>query len=210
MKPLCATIATVLVCVTCGGHTDHTGTAGNSTLDSTIPSLPAHSAASAIAAKGLAGAGSGNQMTVNIFDVANVGDVCSWVNAPQTARNFSANVFMLLLLMGSRSDPSRIVTPGTYALGDSMTAGYFAWDANCQMSSKAVLATAGTVSVSSVSPSFTGDFVLTFPNGHLAGHFDASFCPPPAPNGAAMDAGSSCTSYPRCGAVGAGSGPCLP
>jgi hypothetical protein len=212
MKPLRAAVTATMVYVGCGGHTDHTGPpyTGNSTIDSTIPSLPAHTAATGYAAQGLAGAGAGNQISVIIFDVANVGDVCTWAHAPQTSGNFSANMFMLLLLMGSANNPSRVVTPGTYPVGDPLSAGYFTWDSNCQMTPKAILATSGMVDVSGVSPSFTGDFVLTFPNGRLVGHFDAPLCPPPTPNGGATDAGSGCASYPACGTSNAGSGPCLP
>jgi hypothetical protein len=211
MKALRMAVPIALACANCDGQADYkwTTSGGNSTLDTTIPWLPAHTAASAIATKGLSGTGADNQITVTLFDVANVGDACAWAYAP-TARNFTANVFDLVLLLGSRSDASRVVTPGTFSFGDLFSAVYSSFDANCRMSSPPVVATSGTVTLSSVSPSFTGAFKLTFPTGLVVGQFDAPLCATPTAAGRAVDAGSSCASYPACGAADAGSGPCFP
>jgi hypothetical protein len=215
MKPVRTTVLAALVCIACGDRASQTNTGatsptGNSTIDTTLPSLPAHATSTAYAAKGLNGIGAGNQITVSILEVANVGDVCSWPQAP-TSQNFTANVFDLLLLLGKGNDPNPVTT-GTYTLGSNLTAGYFSWDANCQMApnSKVVLANAGMVDVQSVSPSYKGAFDLTFASGHFVGSFDAPLCAASDANFAAVDAGATCASYPRCGAPDAGSGPCLP
>ncbi len=188
-------------CTSATGTSPTAGGAATSTVDNTVPTLMPMISVTAFAAKGLQGAGSGNQITVEMVNLAGVSDICALATSNQSP----ANTVVLLLVLGT---PAQTVNPGQYPVGATLGAIYITNDASCRAATP-VVATAGTVDLIGIGTSFAGSFDLTFPTGRMAGNFDAPLCSSPGSAAAVGDGGTACVQYPAC-AQGQDAGPCLP
>jgi hypothetical protein len=167
----------------------------------TVPTLPSTISVTAHAAKGVQGAGSGDQISVELVNLAQVPDICALAASNQSP----ASSFDLLLLLGT---PAQSVSPGQYMVGTALAAAYLTDDADCQ-STAPVVATAGTVDLTRADTSFAGSFDVTFPTGRMAGSFEAPLCTSTGNGMIIGDGGAACVQYPAC-AVGQDAGPCSP
>lgn len=170
-------------------------------MASTVPTLGPTISVTAHAAKGVQGAGSGDQISVELVNLSQVPDICALAASNQSP----ASSFDLLLLLGT---PAQTVSPGQYAVGTTLAAAYLTDDASCQATTP-VWATTGTVNLMRADMSFAGSFDVTFPTGHMAGSFEAPLCSPPGNGTMVGDGGTTCVQYPAC-AVGQDAGPCAP
>jgi hypothetical protein len=161
-----------------GGSATLSGTLGGRTLDVMNP----------FAAKGIDDPTYPEQVTIILADLPNL---CSFLQTATAANERKANLFDLLIVLGGATDLA--VTSGTYSVSAlSVNAQYAIGDAACQQSS--AVATAGTVTITSVGASVIGKFDLTFATDHVTGNFDAPFCNIPArsPDAGSGDGGLVC------------------
>jgi hypothetical protein len=199
-------LSIAIACLGCGsgsgGTSITTSGAGTSIVANTVPTLSPMISVTAHAAEGVQGAGSGDQITVEMINLAQVPDVCALATSNQSP----ASSFVLLLILGTTTEP---VSLGQYAVGTTLDAAYVTDDANCQATTP-VVATAGTVDLTRADSSFTGSFDVTFPTGQMAGSFEAPLCSAPGNGTVVGDGGVACVEYPACDAQGRDGGPCLP
>jgi hypothetical protein len=145
-----------------------------------------------------------NQITVTMFNVANAAAACPLMT---TTNSRVSQLVTLVILLGSVTEPTDVVAPGTYVQGDRLHAILLFNDGACD-TSDGPSATSGTVGVDSVTgTSVDGRFDLTFPVGQLTGTFSAPLCG--EEEGGSAEA-TGCVVYPACSAAeSAGSATCL-
>jgi hypothetical protein len=135
--------------------------------------------------------------------LANAANVCSLLQNHAAVSGLS----LLIVNMGGDAAPAA-VAPGSYGITNGapakdtngnvlvVLATYNAVDSSCHPTYAATAsdASAGTITIDSVSPTVSGGFDLTFPNGdHLTGSFASEVCAAPGPvaTNAAMNTAAS-------------------
>jgi hypothetical protein len=175
---------------------------GKAMVKSSVPTVASQYSGSAFAWV-FHGKGAGVQVTIAVYNLSGVADICSLVNSEVTP----ASSHLVTLVLGDAMQP---LGPGHYSIGEManvVDAEYFDEDDHCTPS-PATSATSGTIDLTRADSSFEGTFDVTFSTGRMVGSFDAPSCDDPTRFAGMADGGAACVSYPACGAGDSGVHPC--